>query len=165
MVRNGLTRKNVSDREGLDVDEFAVYVPSLCKTRQPFRMSCPFSVERRSIRERSSELVRDEIYDESGKGFVTQMRVTKHRIRLLATAVVDRLRGQRLLDISGSKDRLVETLDRAITHELSLEDRLHEEIRRLLQQYDAEFQSGRADYDRMFTMVKNRLVNERELIL
>lgn len=93
------------------------------------------------------------------------MRLTKQRIRLLATAVVDRLHGQHLLDISGSKDRLVETLDRAITHELSLEDGLHEEIRRLLKRYDAEFQSGRADYDRMFTMVKNRLVKERGLIL
>lgn len=165
MVRNGLTQKKVLDREGLDVDGFAVYFPSLCKTRQPFRMSCPLSVERRFIIERSSALVRDGVYDESGKGFVTQMRVTKQRIRLLATAVVDRLQGQRLLDISGSKDRLVETLDGAITHELSLEDRLHEEIRRLLKQYDAEFQSGRADYDRMFTMVKNRLVKERGLIL
>ena len=93
------------------------------------------------------------------------MRVTKQRIRFLATAVVDRLQGQHLLDISGSKDRLVETLERAITSELSVEDRLHEEIRRLLKQYDAEFQNGRADYDRMFTMVKNRLVKERGLIL
>lgn len=93
------------------------------------------------------------------------MRVTKERIRFLATAVVDRLQGQHLLEISGSKDRLIDSLDRAITDELSVEDRLHAEIHRLLQQYDAEFQSGRADYHKMFTMVKNKLVKERGLIL
>ena len=32
-------------------------------------------------------------------------------------------------------------------------------------QYDAEFESGRADYQKMFMMVKTKLVKERGLVL
>jgi hypothetical protein len=93
------------------------------------------------------------------------MRVTEERIQSLATAVVERLQEQNLLEISGSKERLIHVVRKAITDELSVEDRLHAEIRALLKQYDAEFQSGRSDYQKMFTMVKNKLVKERELVL
>ena len=93
------------------------------------------------------------------------MRVTEERIQSLATATVERLQEQGLLEISGSKERLIHVVRKAITDELSVEDRLHAEIRALLKQYDAEFQSGRSDYQKMFTMVKNKLVKERELVL
>ena len=93
------------------------------------------------------------------------MRVTEERIQLLATAVVERLQEQGLLEIAGSKERLIDAIRKAITDELSVEDRLHAEIRALLKQYDAEFQSGRSDYQKMFAMVKNKLVKERELVL
>ena len=93
------------------------------------------------------------------------MRVTEERIQLLATAVVERLQEQGLLEIAGSKEHVVHAVRKAITDELSVEDRLHEEIRALLKQYDAEFQSGRSDYQKMFTMVKNKLVKDRGLVL
>ncbi|MYA27753.1 MAG: DUF507 family protein [Nitrospira sp. SB0666_bin_27] len=93
------------------------------------------------------------------------MRVTEERIQLLATEVVDRLQEQGLLEVSGSKERLIRGVGKAITDELAVEDRLHAEIRTLLKQYDTEFESGRADYQKMFTMVKTKLVKERGLVL
>lgn len=93
------------------------------------------------------------------------MRVTEERIHLLATAVVERLQEQELLEIAGSKERLIHGVRKAITDELSVEDRLHEEIRALLKQYDEEFRSGRSDYQKMFTMVKTKLVKDRGLVL
>ena len=93
------------------------------------------------------------------------MRVTEERIQSLATAVVERLQVQNLLEISGSKEHLIHVVRKAIADELSVEYRLHAEIRALLKQYDAEFQSGRSDYQKMFTMVKNKLVKERGLVL
>ncbi len=93
------------------------------------------------------------------------MRVTEERIQSLATAVVERLQEQGLLEVAGSKERLIDAVRKAITDELFVEDRLHAEIRALLKQYDAEFQSGRSDYQKMFAMVKNKLVKERELVL
>ena len=93
------------------------------------------------------------------------MRVTEERVQSLATEVVDRLQEQGLLEISGSRERMIRALGKVVTDELSVEDRLHAEIQALLKQYDAEFQSGRADYQTMFTMVKTKLVKERGLVL
>ncbi len=93
------------------------------------------------------------------------MRVTEERMGLLATAIVECLQEQGLLKVSGSKERLIEAVRKAIKDELLVEDRLHAEIRALLQRYEAEFQSGRSDYQRMFEMVKNKLVKDRGLVL
>jgi uncharacterized protein len=56
-------------------------------------------------------------------------------------------------------------LDAGITEELSVEDRLNTEVRTLMKQYDAEIERGGVDYQKMFTMIKTKLVRERGLIL
>jgi len=93
------------------------------------------------------------------------MRITKERIRHIATTVASRLQDQGLLEVTGYQETLIQALDKAIRDELSVEDRLNVEVRNLLQQYEAEFEKGRADYQKMFTMVKGKLVKERGLVL
>ncbi len=93
------------------------------------------------------------------------MRVTKERIRVISVAVLEKLSSYQLFDVTGFKEKLVDTLEEAIRDELSVEDRLNVEVRMMLKQYDAEFNSGRADYQKMFTMVKSKLVKERGVIL
>jgi len=91
--------------------------------------------------------------------------MTKESIRHISSVVVDRLKSQQLFDVTGSKGKLVDALEKTITDELSAEDRLNAEVRQMLKQFDAEFDSGRADYQKMFLMVKNKLVKERSLVL
>ena len=93
------------------------------------------------------------------------MRVTKERIRVISVAVLEKLSSYQLFDVTGFKEKLVDTLEEAIRDELSVEDRLNAEVRMMLKQYDAEFNSGRADYQKMFAMVKSKLVKERGAIL
>ena len=93
------------------------------------------------------------------------MRMTKERIRHISSAVLDRLKSQQLFDVTGSKEKLVNALEKSITDELAVEDRLNAEVRKMLKQFDAEFDSGRADYQKMFVMVKSKLVKERSIIL
>lgn len=93
------------------------------------------------------------------------MRMTKERIRHISSAVLDRLKEQQLFEITGSKEKIVDALEKAIGDELSVEDNLNDEVRKMLKQYDAEFDSGRADYQKMFLMVKNKLVKERNIVL
>ena len=93
------------------------------------------------------------------------MRMTKERIRHISSAVLDRLKSQQLFDVTGSKEKLVDALEKSITDELLVEDRLNAEVRKMLKQFDAEFDSGRADYQKMFVMVKSKLVKERSIIL
>ena len=93
------------------------------------------------------------------------MRMTKERIRHVSSAVLERLKSQQLFDVTGSKEKLIDALEKSITDELSVEDQLNAEVRKILKQYDAEFDSGRADYQKMFVMVKSKLVKERSIVL
>ena len=93
------------------------------------------------------------------------MRITKERIRLISASIIEKISSHQLFDVTGSKDKLVDRLEEAITDELLVEDRLNAEVRIMLKQYDAEFNSGRADYQKMFVMVKSKLVKERGVIL
>ena len=93
------------------------------------------------------------------------MRLTKERVQAIASTTIGRLRKQGLLEITGSTDQLARSLDHVITEELTIEDRLNAEIREILKKFELDFEKGRADYQKMFTMVKQKLIHERGLIL
>ena len=52
-----------------------------------------------------------------------------------------------------------------MTHELSAEDRVNGEVRQLLKAYEQQIEQGQVDYQKMFQMVKQKLVRERGIIL
>jgi len=93
------------------------------------------------------------------------MRLNKHRIHQMAATVVERLEARGLFQIQGKPDQVVQQLETAITTELRVEDRLNADVREMLKQFDREFSEGRADYQKMFSMVKHKLIKERGLIL
>ena len=83
----------------------------------------------------------------------------------MTESLVSRLQEEGHAEVVGEKQVLIEALDRAITHELLVEDRLNAEVRELMKRYAAEIERGQVDYQKMFTMIKNKLVKERGLIL
>lgn len=93
------------------------------------------------------------------------MRLNKVRVHQLAVSVVERLSSGGLLQVQGKPEVVVQQLESAIMSELQVEDRLNTEVRELLKQFEREFSEGRADYQKMFTMVKQKLIKERGLIL
>ena len=70
--------------------------------------------------------------------------------------MIERLEAQGLLQIQGKTDLVVQQLEAAITTELQVEDRLNADVREMLKQFDQEFAAGRADYQKMFSMVKKK---------
>ena len=93
------------------------------------------------------------------------MRLNTKRIHQMATIVVERLVAQGLLQIQGKPEPIVKHLEAAITNELEVEDRLNADVREMLKQFDEEFTSGRADYQKMFSMLKKKLIKERDIVL
>ena len=65
----------------------------------------------------------------------------------------------------GDRKAFVEALDQAITGELSIEDKLNAEVRQMLKAYEQQIEQGQVDYHKMFTMIKQKLVRERGIIL
>jgi hypothetical protein len=93
------------------------------------------------------------------------VKLSREQIAQMAESLASHLLGEGQIELVGSRQTLVDTLARAITDELQVEDRLNEEVRQLMKRYEAEIERGHADYQKMFTMIKNRLVKERGLIL
>jgi len=93
------------------------------------------------------------------------MRLSTERVRHMAESVVNRLEQDGYVDLVGDRKGFIESLDRVIREELSLEDRLNAEVRQLLKVYEKQIEQGQVDYQKMFQMVKHKLVRERGLIL
>jgi len=93
------------------------------------------------------------------------MRLSKERVRHIAESLTGRLQQEGHVEVVGDRKVLVDTLDLAMTDELSVEDRLNAEVRQLLKVYEQQIERGQVDYQKMFQMVKQKLVRERGLIL
>jgi len=93
------------------------------------------------------------------------MRLAKERIHHMAESLIGRLQQQDYLEITGDKKALRDSIEQTIADELSVEDRLNTEIRQLMKAYEKEIEQGKADYQKMFTMIKQKLVRERGIIL
>ena len=94
----------------------------------------------------------------------TRMSVRKEFVRLLATKVVEELVQQEMISVPEGLD-LAEPVYEVMEQETSLEDRLNEEVRVVLNQYQDQMKASGASYQEMFKLIKNKLVRERKLVL
>jgi len=83
----------------------------------------------------------------------------------MAESLASRLAEEGCIELTGDRKALVESLDHVIKEELSLEDRVNTEVRQLLKTYEKQIEQGQVDYQKMFQIVKQKLVRERGLIL
>lgn len=93
------------------------------------------------------------------------MRLNKVRVHQMAESLVERLISGGKVQVQGNPGVVVQQLESAMLHELQAEDRVNAEVREMLKQFEREFSEGRADYQKMFSMVKQKLIKERGLIL
>jgi hypothetical protein len=92
------------------------------------------------------------------------MSVRKEFVRLLASKVVEELIEQDMIAVPDGLD-LTEPVFEVMEQEASLEDRLNEEVRLVLNQYQDQMKASGASYQEMFKLIKNKLVKERKLVL
>ena len=93
------------------------------------------------------------------------MRLRRKMIDYVTKTVADNLLDKDLVELEGSVDTLIAEIRHLITEDLSVEDRLNEEVKDILRAHTAEMDRGNVDYSRLFAMVKRQLVKERGLIL
>jgi hypothetical protein len=92
------------------------------------------------------------------------MGLRKEFVRLLSTKIVEGLIEQEMIDVPEGLD-LAEQLFQVMDAEINLEDRINEEVRLLLNQYQDQMRQSGASYQEMFKLIKNKLVRERKLVL
>jgi hypothetical protein len=92
------------------------------------------------------------------------MALRRDYVRLLSVKIVEELKKHEMIEIAEGFD-LTEPLFQTMEAEISLEDRINEEVRSLLNQYQDQMRQNGASYQEMFKLIKNKLVRERKLVL
>ena len=93
------------------------------------------------------------------------MRIPKGWIPVLAGEIIEALLRKDLIELKSSKDQVLALLEELIIEELMVEDRLNQEVREMLKQFDSEIEKGRLDYRRLFDLTKKKIVKERNIVL
>jgi hypothetical protein len=92
------------------------------------------------------------------------MLLARDFITYIARETVRRLVDQELIETKNRED-LTTRVRAALDEELSVEDRLNEEVRQILTQYADQMRRTGAQYQEMYKKVKGQLARDRKLIL
>jgi hypothetical protein len=93
------------------------------------------------------------------------MRLTITQIDKIAALVMKRLSDEKLFVFKADEDVVLKRIHTAILDDMKAEDKLDREVEQLLKDHSAEIESGSVDYRRIFSMIKGKLVKERELTI
>jgi hypothetical protein len=93
------------------------------------------------------------------------MKVKKEVVRYLAKKIVVHLKGINAVEYECDDDTVIDVVDNAINQDLSVEDRLNDEVKAILAEQEETLDENNINYRKMFQMVKSKLARERGLIL
>ncbi len=93
------------------------------------------------------------------------MRLKKEMIALITDKLTSSLLDEEFIIFTEDSSKLKEIISNIIIEDLMLEDRLDEEVKKIIASHTNEMDSGNVDHRRMFQMIKKKLVRERDLVL
>ena len=92
------------------------------------------------------------------------MLLARDFVAYMSREVVRRLVASQMIEV-GSPAPLADKVRQAMVEELTIEDRLNEEVREILSQWAEEMRRRGASYQEMYRKVKGQLARERKLVL
>ncbi|HEY0736362.1 MAG TPA: DUF507 family protein [Herpetosiphonaceae bacterium] len=93
------------------------------------------------------------------------MKLSDPRIDKLSEEIVDLLAEQDDVRLQADDVKLRHAIRDEVVDELTVEERLDAEVRKMLEQHRSDITMGRMNYDELFRRVKQRLITERRIIL
>lgn len=79
--------------------------------------------------------------------------------------IIEELLTKEMVELKVSREQAAAVLEELILYELMAEDRINQEVREMLKQFDSEIEKGRLDYRKLFDLTKKKLVKERNIVL
>ncbi len=92
------------------------------------------------------------------------MLLSREYVAYMSREVVRKLVAAQMIEAPAAA-ALIERVRLAMDEELSIEDRLNEEVREILSQWAEEMRKRGASYQEMYKKVKGQLARDRKLIL
>ncbi len=93
------------------------------------------------------------------------MRLSRETVKQIADAVVSSLEARGLAKSLVPRDAVSARAVELITADLTAEDSLDEEVKKLLASHEAEIAKGGMDYRKLFELTKRKLADDREMVL
>ncbi|PYU90710.1 MAG: DUF507 domain-containing protein [Acidobacteria bacterium] len=98
------------------------------------------------------------------QGDLPWMHLPREYVAYMAKQVLKRLSAAGLIQFE-QPDYVREVITQVTLDELSVEARIDEEVRKILEQHGAEMKEVGASYEEMFKKVKKQLVRDRTFVL
>jgi hypothetical protein len=92
------------------------------------------------------------------------MLLSRDYVGYMAKEVVKRLLAGKMIETKNAEN-LTQQVRQVMADEVTIEDRINEEVREILARYSEEMKSTGASYQEMYKKVKGQLARERKLIL
>jgi hypothetical protein len=92
------------------------------------------------------------------------MLLSRDYVGFMAKEVVKRLLGSKMIETK-NVDALTQQVRVVMADEVTVEDRVNEEVREILTRYSDEMKRTGVSYQEMFKKVKGQIARERKLIL
>jgi hypothetical protein len=92
------------------------------------------------------------------------MLLSRDYVGYMAKEIVKRLTAAKMIETK-SAENLTTQVRQVMAEEVTIEDRLNEEVREILAKYSDEMKRTGVSYQEMFKKVKGQLARERKLIL
>jgi hypothetical protein len=92
------------------------------------------------------------------------MLLSRDYVGYMAKEVVKRLLAGKMIETK-SVENLTTQVRQVMADEITIEDRMNDEVREILARYSDEMKRTGASYQEMFKKVKGQLARERKLIL
>ncbi|HMD40382.1 MAG TPA: DUF507 family protein [Candidatus Acidoferrum sp.] len=93
------------------------------------------------------------------------MLIARDYVAYMATEVVKKLIEGKLIETKAPTEAVAERLRKRMMEEITIEDRLNEEVRNILTEHQDEMRRTNVSYQEMYKKVKGQLARDRKLIL
>lgn len=92
------------------------------------------------------------------------MQLAREYVAYMAKQMLKRLTAQGLIQFD-QPDFINEVVAEVMLDELSVEDRINDEVRRLLEEHGDQMKTMGATYEEAFKIIKKQIVRDRKVIL
>ena len=93
------------------------------------------------------------------------MRIPRTWLPLISKRIVDTLVGEQLIVDDVDHKVLAAEVERILLEELTVEDRINDEVREILKGHEQDIDRGRLDYRTLFDLTKKKVVKERGVVI
>lgn len=92
------------------------------------------------------------------------MRISKTLLEIISSSIARTLVSRKLINVRDIH-QFEEKIHNVLLDDLTIEDRLDEEVRLIMEQHSDTIKQANVEYHEMFKTIKKKLVRERKLIL